>query len=65
MHGTSKSSKLRITMPDQTAFRPGLWHTLHENGRVYHLILEVTAPGEIPLTRYRRILLDVTPLDKA
>lgn len=30
-------------------------------GRVYHLILEVASEGKYPLTRFRRVLLDVRP----
>ena len=31
----------------------------HEEGRTFHVILEVTSEGAFPLTRYRRILLDL------
>lgn len=61
MHGTAETANLSITMPKTTAHSPGKWRMDDQDGRVYHLILEVTSRGKIPLTRYRRILLDVTP----
>lgn len=58
MHGTEKSPKLRVTAPPKTQ-----WvyndRTEYIGGRVYHIILQVTDDGDFPLTRYRRILLDV------
>jgi hypothetical protein len=61
MHDTANTSKLTITMPETTAHSPGKWRMDHEDGRVYHVILAVTSEGKIPVTRYRRILLDVSP----
>ena len=60
MHGTESSARLKITMPAETR-HPINDRVEHEAGRVYHLILEVTSEGKFPLTRYKRILLDVRP----
>jgi hypothetical protein len=60
MHGTDKTARLTITMPKSTAHLIND-HVKHSDGNVYHLILEVTSAGRYPLTRYRRVLLDVRP----
>ena len=60
MDGTERTARLTITMPPTTA-HPINDRIEHAEGRVYHLILEVTSEGRYPLTRYRRVLLDVRP----
>jgi hypothetical protein len=56
--GTAESSKLRIQMPATTAHVAGD-RMEHVKGRTFHVILEVTSKGAFPLTRYRRLLLDM------
>lgn len=58
MFGTANSAKLKIKMPETTAHVAGD-RMEHENGRTFHVILEVTSKGAFPLTRYRRLLLDL------
>ena len=60
MHGSERTARLTVTLPDTTSHRIND-RVEHSEGRVYHLILEVTAEGRYPLTRYRRVLLDVRP----
>jgi hypothetical protein len=58
MFGSAESPKLKIQMPSTTAHVAGD-RMEHETGRTFHVILEVTSRGAFPLTRYRRLLLDV------
>jgi len=57
MFGTAETAKLKIQLPEATAHVAGD-RMEHEDGRVFHVILEVTSHGALPLTRYRRLLLD-------
>jgi hypothetical protein len=58
MFGTAESPKLKIQMPSSTAHVAGD-RMEHEKGRTFHVILEVTSKGAFPLTRYRRLLLNM------
>ena len=60
MHGTANAPRLKVTMPEQTEHQ-GNDRMEHVQGRVFHIILEVTSDGTFPLTRYRRIMIDVRP----
>lgn len=60
MHGTENTPHLKVTLPASTEFKTND-RVVHEKGRVYHIILEVTSEGKFPLTRYRRICIDVRP----
>lgn len=58
MNGTATSARLRVTMPAKTGHPVGHYRRMHDEGKVYQLVLAVTSEGEFPLTRYRRVFVD-------
>ena len=49
MHGMAETPRLRVTMPDKTEHVAND-RMEHANGRVFHIILEVTSDDTYPLT---------------
>jgi hypothetical protein len=55
---SASSSKVQITLPSQITVKVAQAMLFTEK-RDFHVILEVTSGGEIPITRYRRIIVTV------
>ncbi|KAL7417018.1 hypothetical protein BDY24DRAFT_411791 [Mrakia frigida] len=53
-HGTSTTSKLKLTLPEEIS-----WRSWFKERRDFHMILKVTDDGTPALTRYRRIIITV------
>lgn len=60
MHGTEKSSKLNVTFSETTKKTVG-FITVNEDGQTFHIILKVSDDGTPRLSRYKRVIVRVSP----
>ena len=58
-HGTERTEKLKVTFPADTTTSIG-FITVNKNSQNFHLILKVTDDGVPALTRYKRVIVNVS-----